>query len=77
MSTCPEDPAVSLRPGRVLEAAQVLDILPGSVPELKDERPCPVIHNRQFDQYEDSTAGQTTDPTSTHTSCHTHAIMQV
>ncbi|XP_044053142.1 kinesin-like protein KIN-14I isoform X2 [Siniperca chuatsi] len=55
-STCPEDPVVSLRTGRVPLAAQVLEDLPGSVPELTDERPCPIIHNTQFDQYEDSTA---------------------
>ncbi|TMS03775.1 Kinesin-like protein KIN-14E [Larimichthys crocea] len=44
-----------------------MEDLPGSVPELKDERPCPIIHNTQFDQYEDSAAGQTSKrpPTST------------
>ncbi|XP_070819945.1 uncharacterized protein [Chaetodon trifascialis] len=56
-STCPEDPVASLRPGRVPVAAQVLQDLPGSVPELKDERPGPIIHNTQFDQYEDGTGG--------------------
>ncbi|KAI3371893.1 hypothetical protein L3Q82_006766 [Scortum barcoo] len=53
-STCPEDPVVSLRPRRVPVAVQVLGDLPGSVPELMDERPCPIIHNTQ---YEESTAG--------------------
>lgn len=63
-STCIEDPAVSLRPGRVPVPAQALD-LPGSVPELTDERPCPIIHTTQ---YEDSTAGQTSKaPSPPHT----------
>lgn len=69
-STCPEDPVASLRPGRLPVAAQVLQDLPGSVPELKDERPGPIIHNTQFDQYEDSTGGQTSRPL--HTLMHTH-----
>ncbi|TKS79083.1 Kinesin-like protein KIFC3 [Collichthys lucidus] len=34
-----------------------MEDLPGSVPELKDERPRPIIHNTQFDKYEDSAAG--------------------
>nr|XP_033475572.1 kinesin-like protein KIN-14E [Epinephelus lanceolatus] len=55
---CPEDIVVSSRPGQVTVTAQVLEDLPGSVPELKDERPCPVIHNTQFDQYDDSTTGK-------------------
>ncbi|XP_074525823.1 putative LOC110439812 homolog [Halichoeres trimaculatus] len=54
-STCPEDPTVSLRPGRIPVAALVPEDLPGSVPELEDERPCPIIHNTQLDQYEDRT----------------------
>ncbi|CAK6950270.1 kinesin-like protein KIN-14I isoform X1 [Scomber scombrus] len=57
-STSPEDPVVSSRLVRAPVTAQVLEDLPGSVPELKDERPCPIIHNTQFDQYEDNTAGQ-------------------
>ncbi|XP_074495908.1 putative LOC110439812 homolog [Sebastes fasciatus] len=71
-STCPEDPVLSSRPGRVPVTAQVLGDLPGSVPELKDERPCPIIHNTQFDQYEDNTAGQTSRqrPLSSHTCSH-------
>ncbi|KAF3696001.1 Kinesin-like protein KIFC3 [Channa argus] len=52
---CFEDPVVSLQPGRVPVAVQV--DLPGSVPELQDERPCPIIHNMQFNQYENSAAG--------------------
>ncbi|GAA6220911.1 kinesin-like protein KIN-14I isoform X1 [Lates japonicus] len=56
-STCTEDPLVLSRPGRVPVAAQVLEDLPGSVPELKDDRPCPIIHNTQFDRYEDNAAG--------------------
>ncbi|XP_030000083.1 putative LOC110439812 homolog [Sphaeramia orbicularis] len=57
-TTCPDDPGVSLRPGRVAATAPVLEDLPGSVPEMRDERPRPVIHNTQFDQYKDSTAGK-------------------
>lgn len=57
------DPSVSLRPGRVPAAAQVMEDLPGSVPELKDERP--IIHNTQFDQYKDR-AGETVNK-DTHT----------
>ncbi|KAM7017719.1 uncharacterized protein LKV04_013712 [Tautogolabrus adspersus] len=56
-STCPEDPVVSLQPGRVPVAALVPEDLPGSVPELEDERPCPIIHNTQFEQYKDRSAG--------------------
>ncbi|XP_075961098.1 putative LOC110439812 homolog [Anarhichas minor] len=56
-SSCPEDLELSSRPGRVPVTAQVLEDLPGSIPELKDETPCPIIHNTQFDQYEDNTAG--------------------
>ncbi|KAL3062919.1 hypothetical protein OYC64_002669 [Pagothenia borchgrevinki] len=57
-STCPEDLELSSRPGRApVSASHVLEDLPGSVPELKDERPCPIIHNTQFDPYEDSPAG--------------------
>uniref|UniRef100_A0A3Q3GDB1 Kinesin family-like n=1 Tax=Labrus bergylta TaxID=56723 RepID=A0A3Q3GDB1_9LABR len=52
-STCPEDPVVSLQPGRVPVAALVPEDLPGSVPELQEERPCPIIHNTQFEQYKD------------------------
>ncbi|KAK2837522.1 hypothetical protein Q5P01_014734 [Channa striata] len=52
---CSEDPVASLRPGRVPAAVQV--DLPGSVPELKDERPCPIIHNMQFNHYENTAAG--------------------
>lgn len=63
---------VSLRPGRVPVAAQALEDLPGSVPELTDERPCPIIHNTQFDQYEDNTAGQTSRLPHTHTHTYNH-----
>ncbi|XP_031705228.1 putative LOC110439812 homolog [Anarrhichthys ocellatus] len=56
-SSCPEDLELSSRPGRVPVTAQVLEDLPGSIPELKDETPCPIIYNTQFDQYEDNTAG--------------------
>ncbi|KAF3851088.1 hypothetical protein F7725_012860 [Dissostichus mawsoni] len=57
-STRPEDLVLSSRPGRApVSASHVLEDLPGSVPELKDERPCPIIHNTQFDPYEDSPAG--------------------
>ncbi|XP_071338550.1 kinesin family-like isoform X2 [Trachinotus anak] len=52
-SVCAEDTLVSSQHGRVPVTAQMLEDLPGSVPELKDERPCPIIHNAQFD----STAG--------------------
>lgn len=69
-STCPEDPTGSLRPGQVPVAAQVLEDLPGSVPELTEERP--IIHNTQFDQYNESTAGKTSRPTT-----HAHAITEV
>lgn len=72
-STCIEDPVASLRPGRVPVAAQVLD-LPGSVPELTDERPCPIIHTTQFDQYEDSTAGQTSKAPSPPHTCKYRAV---
>ncbi|XP_068560253.1 kinesin family-like [Cebidichthys violaceus] len=56
-SSCPEDLELFSRPGRVPVTAQVLEDLPGSIPELKDETPCPIIHNTQFDQYKDNTAG--------------------
>lgn len=59
---------MSLQPGRVPVAAQAMEDLPGSVPELKDERP--IIHNTQFDQYEDR-AGQTGNKY-THAPTHTH-----
>lgn len=52
---------MSSRAGQVPVAVQVLEDLPGSVQELRDERPCPIIHNAQFDQHEDNTAGQTVD----------------
>lgn len=68
-STCPEDSVVSSQLVRAPVTAQVLEDLPGSVPELKDERPCPIIHNTQFDQNEDNTAGQTS-----RTNKHTHYI---
>ncbi|XP_033947136.1 uncharacterized protein [Pseudochaenichthys georgianus] len=56
-SNFPEDLELSSRPGRApVSASHVLEDLPGSVPELKDERPCPIIHNTQFDPYEDSPA---------------------
>ncbi|KAM7391576.1 hypothetical protein PAMP_022257 [Pampus punctatissimus] len=55
-STCPEDSVVSSRLVRARVTTQVLEDLPGSVPELRDERPCPVIHNTQFDQYDDNSA---------------------
>lgn len=58
-SACPEDHVVSSRVAKVPVAAQMLEELPGSVPELQDERPCPIIHNTQLDQYEKTTAGQT------------------
>lgn len=45
---------MSSQPSRVPVASQALEDLPGSVPEQKEERPCPVIHNPQFN----STAGQ-------------------
>nr|XP_013765335.1 PREDICTED: kinesin-like calmodulin-binding protein [Pundamilia nyererei] len=56
-SACPEDRVVSSRVAKVPVAAQTLEELPGSVPELQDERPCPIIHNTQLDQYEKTTAG--------------------
>ncbi|XP_069380159.1 kinesin family-like [Paralichthys olivaceus] len=56
-STGPEDPLVSWRPTQVPVAPHVLEVLPGSVPELKDERPCPLIQNTQLNQYDDNTAG--------------------
>ncbi|XP_026176871.1 putative LOC110439812 homolog [Mastacembelus armatus] len=55
--TCSEEPGVSSRPGLVPVAVEVLEDLPGSVPELKNEKPCPTVHNTQFDQYEDNTTG--------------------
>lgn len=58
-SACPEGRVVSSRVAKVPVAAQMLEELPGSVPELQDERPCPIIHNTQLDQYEKTTAGQT------------------
>lgn len=58
-SACPEDRVVSSRVAKVPVAAQTLEELPGSVPELQDERPTPIIHNTQLDQYEKTTAGQT------------------
>ncbi|KAM7416207.1 hypothetical protein PAMA_018331 [Pampus argenteus] len=57
-STCPEDSVVSSQLVRARVTTQVLEDLPGSVPELRDERPCPIIHNTQFDQYDDNSAGQ-------------------
>lgn len=56
-STCPEEPVLSSRLVQAPVTAQVLEDLPGSIPELKDERPCPIIQNTQFDHYEDNTAG--------------------
>ncbi|KAF0033480.1 hypothetical protein F2P81_013546 [Scophthalmus maximus] len=56
-STCTEGPLVSSRPRGVPVAAPVVGDLPGSVPELKDERPCPIIPNTQFHQCEDNAAG--------------------
>ncbi|XP_025752879.1 putative LOC110439812 homolog [Oreochromis niloticus] len=56
-SACPEDRVVSSRVAKVPVAAQTLEELPGSVPELQDERPCPIIHNTQLDQFEKTTAG--------------------
>ena len=62
---------MSSRLVRAPVTTQVLEDLPGSVPELKDERPCPVIHNTQFDPYEDNTAGQTSRSNKyTHTRMH-------
>ncbi|XP_076020795.1 putative LOC110439812 homolog [Genypterus blacodes] len=56
-STCPEEPNVSSQAGRVPAAAPVMEDLPGSVPELRDESPCPIIHNTHFDQHGDETTG--------------------
>ncbi|CAJ1067962.1 uncharacterized protein si:dkey-96l17.6 [Xyrichtys novacula] len=56
-SSCPEDSVVSLRPGRAPVAAPVHADLPGSVSELEDERPCPIIHHAQFDQSKDKPTG--------------------
>ncbi|CAB1432225.1 unnamed protein product [Pleuronectes platessa] len=56
-STGSEDPLVSSRATRVPVAPHVLEVLPGSIPELKDERPYPIIRNTQFHQYDDNTAG--------------------
>ncbi|XP_028269721.1 putative LOC110439812 homolog [Parambassis ranga] len=53
-----QDPVVSSRAGQVPVAAQVLDDLPGSVPEIREQRPCPIIHNTQLDQYDNNTAGK-------------------
>ncbi|XP_063753553.1 uncharacterized protein LOC134873681 [Eleginops maclovinus] len=56
-STCQEDFMLSSRPGRAhVSASHVPEDLPGSIPELKDEKPFPIIHNTQFNPYEDSPA---------------------
>lgn len=69
---------VSLRPGRALVAAQAPEDLPGSVPEARDEKPCPAIHNQQFGQYDDAAAGQTSNPPPyTHLQTHTHKTIKV
>ncbi|KAM3610694.1 uncharacterized protein V6R79_007477 [Siganus canaliculatus] len=71
-STCPEDPVVSLQPGLVPVTAAVLEDLPGSVPELKDE-PCTIIHTRpaQFEQFEDHAAGSSESQLSDHSDAET------
>ncbi|KAG7241496.1 hypothetical protein INR49_025697, partial [Caranx melampygus] len=60
-SVCAEDPRVPSQPSRVPVAAQALEDLPGSVPERKEERPCPVIHNTQFNSAAGSSESQLSD----------------
>ncbi|KAM4616829.1 uncharacterized protein ACJ7VT_009626 [Polymixia lowei] len=59
-STYVEDSTVSSRVGHAPVAVPMLEDLPGSVPDLRDEtqrqRPCPV-HNTRLDQDWDDTAG--------------------
>ncbi|KAM3837914.1 uncharacterized protein ACN63O_023580, partial [Diretmus argenteus] len=58
-STCPEEPVGSSRVGHAPVAVSMLDDLPGSVPDLREEvrhqRPCPV-HNTHLDQDPDDLA---------------------
>lgn len=72
-TSCPEDLVLSSRPEQVPVTTQVLEDLPGSIQELKDERPCSIIHNTQFDKYDDHTAGQTRRQPSPHT--HNHGFV--
>ncbi|RVE68488.1 hypothetical protein OJAV_G00091880 [Oryzias javanicus] len=55
-SSRPEDSLVSLQATHIPASAQATEDLPGSVPELKDKRPCPRRLN-MFDQHEDNTTG--------------------
>ncbi|TNN86433.1 hypothetical protein EYF80_003203 [Liparis tanakae] len=58
-TSCPEDLVLSSRPEPVPVTTQVSEDLPGSIQELRDERPCSIIHNTQFDKYDDHTAETT------------------
>lgn len=54
----PEGPTVSSQAGHIPVEVQMLENLPGSIQELKEERTCS-IQRPQVDQYEDSIPGQT------------------
>lgn len=55
----PEDPAVSSQSSHVPVEVQMLENLPGSVPELKEQRSRLTVRSTQVDQYENSIPGQT------------------
>ncbi|KAM8887381.1 uncharacterized protein AB9W97_013989 [Spinachia spinachia] len=54
-SNCPEGPVSSSRPVRAPVTAQVLQDLPGCIPELKDKSA--IVDDAQLDEHTNSTAG--------------------
>ncbi|KAK7934228.1 hypothetical protein WMY93_005124 [Mugilogobius chulae] len=54
-----EEPGVSPRPIHVKSTAAVLEELPGSVPERREDRPHPKAHNTQVEHYRENRKGVT------------------
>ncbi|MED6267230.1 hypothetical protein CHARACLAT_010050, partial [Characodon lateralis] len=52
-----KEPVMLSKTAHVAVTEQELGNLPGSVPELKEERPSPKFHNLQFQQYGNTLPG--------------------